>query len=59
MSAPSFSRVWTAPLILAALTAFGLLAALLGTGFWHALAWIALMVPIVVAARFGTRPRRC
>ncbi len=54
-----FGRIWTVPLILAALTVFGLLAALLGTGVWHALAWIALTAPIVVVARFGLRPRRC
>ncbi|MFT3815620.1 MAG: hypothetical protein QM740_20025 [Acidovorax sp.] len=35
----SFKRVWAMPLLLAALTLFGLLAALLGTGVWHGLAW--------------------
>ncbi len=58
-SASAFRRVWTIPLLLAALTIFGLLAALLGTGIWHALAWAALAVPIVVAVRFSIRPRRC
>ncbi len=54
-----FWRVWVVPLVLAGLTVFGLLAALLGTGIWHDLAWIALMLPIMVAARFALRPRRC
>jgi len=49
----SFKRVWAVPLLLAALTLFGLLAALLGTGVWHGLAWLALLVPIVVGLRYS------
>lgn len=41
-------KVWGIPLILAAITLFGLLAALLGTGIWYILSWIALIVPIVI-----------
>ncbi len=52
-------RVRAIPLLLVALTIFGLLAALLGTGIWHALAWAALAIPIVVAVRFSMRPRHC
>lgn len=47
------ARIWAAPLALAALTLFGLLAALLGTGTWHVLAWIALTIPVAVTAYFG------
>lgn len=57
--ASEFRRVWMVPLALAVLTAFGLLAALLGTGIWHALSWASLASPIVVAVRFGMRSRRC
>jgi hypothetical protein len=32
---------------------FGLLSALLGTGIWHVLSWIALTIPILVCVRFG------
>lgn len=35
---------------------FGLLAALLGQGFWHGLSWLALSLPIVVAGWYATRP---
>jgi hypothetical protein len=56
--ATTFRRVWTIPLVLAASTIFGLLAALLGTGIWHAGAWTALAAPVVVAAAFSMRPRR-
>jgi hypothetical protein len=40
-------RIFGAPILLAALTVFGLLAALLGEGWWHALAWLALSIPLV------------
>ncbi|VCU68524.1 hypothetical protein PIGHUM_00578 [Pigmentiphaga humi] len=50
-----FWFVWGVPLILAALTAFGLLAALLGMGLWRVGAWMALAAPIGVAAYFAAR----
>ncbi|MBB6112555.1 hypothetical protein [Mucilaginibacter lappiensis] len=40
-------KVWGIPLILALITIFGLLAALLGTGVWYILSWITLIIPIV------------
>jgi hypothetical protein len=49
----TFGRVWAVPLALGALTTFGLLAALLGTGVWHVLAWTALVVPVVVGVCFA------
>lgn len=44
----SFWQIWLAPLLLAVLTVFGLLSALLGVGVWHWLAWSALALPLVV-----------
>ena len=44
-------RIFGAPILLAALTVFGLLAALLGEGWWHALAWLALSIPLASIAR--------
>ncbi|WP_321942157.1 hypothetical protein [Paraburkholderia tropica] len=52
----TFRFVWDIPILLAALTVFGLLAALLGTGFWHGLAWLALAIPILVGVRFSLWP---
>jgi D-alanyl-lipoteichoic acid acyltransferase DltB (MBOAT superfamily) len=49
----NFWFVWRAPIILAILTVFGLLAALLKTGTWHWAAWLALAVPIVVGLWFS------
>lgn len=45
-----FRRVWGMPILLGLLTAFGLLAALLGQGAWHWLAWLAIATPIAVMA---------
>ncbi|MET3499660.1 hypothetical protein ABIC45_001251 [Mucilaginibacter rubeus] len=43
-----FKKVWAMPLLLAALTLFGLLAALLGAGYWCLFAWITISVPLLV-----------
>ena len=52
-----FWFVWRAPIVLAVLTIFGLLAALLGTGVWHWLSWLALAtVPVVCVARQRAMP---
>ncbi len=51
MTRRSFGRIWRWPIVLAVLTAFGLLAALLGQGgVWWALSWIALAIPLIVIA---------
>lgn len=44
----SFTQIWGMPIILALLTTFGLLAALLATGFWHWLSWLSLSLPLFV-----------
>lgn len=46
-------RVWAVPVALGVLTATGLLAALLGTGAWRVLAWLALGAPLIVMARYA------
>jgi len=43
-------QIWHAPLLMAVLIAFGLLAALLGTGIWHWASWLALSVPVLISA---------
>ncbi|HEY0236813.1 MAG TPA: hypothetical protein VGC86_17435 [Afipia sp.] len=43
--------IWRWPIVLAVLTIFGLLAALLGQGgVWWMLSWIALAIPLIVIA---------
>lgn len=47
-----FTRVWRWPLVIAALTIFGLLSALLGEGgIWWWLSWAALLMPLAVILR--------
>lgn len=46
-------RVWTGPLALGVLTATGLVAALLGTGGWRVVAWLALVMPLAVMTRYA------
>jgi len=52
------SAVWRWPLVLAGLTLFGLLSALLGEGgVWWALSWSALATPLIVAVVCLARSR--
>lgn len=50
--------IWRMPILLGALTLFGLLAALLGTGIWHVLSWIAIAAPLLVVAWHVCKTRR-
>jgi hypothetical protein len=54
----NFYHIWKYPVLLGALTIFGLLAALTGAGFWHVLSWIALFAPVLTCIRFGFFPGR-
>ncbi|MGY8710358.1 hypothetical protein RAD16_31880 [Bradyrhizobium sp. 18BD] len=54
----SIGVIWRWPALLAVLSVFGLLAALIGqTGVWLPLSWIALTIPLAVAAICITRGR--
>ena len=55
MTSTAFRRLWGMPLLMAALIVFGLLAALLGTGPWHIVSWIALLAPIAIMIVFVFR----
>ena len=50
MAAPhrSLPRIFLFPAMLALVTGFGLLSALLGDGLWDALSWGTLALPLVV-----------
>ncbi|WP_338761946.1 hypothetical protein [Massilia sp. METH4] len=45
---PAFLRLWGVPIMLAILTAIGLVAALLGDGVWDAVSGVALGLPVLV-----------
>ena len=52
------ARVFAIPFVLAALSAVGLTAALLGDEVWDALSWLALGIPIaVIALAWGLAPK--
>jgi len=54
----SLAVIWRWPALLAALSVFGLLAALIGqTGMWLPLSWGALTIPLAVAAICIVRSR--
>jgi hypothetical protein len=55
----SFTRQWLWPIVLAMVTVFGLLAALVGEGgIWWALSWLLLAVPLLVVVYYLTAARR-
>ena len=54
MTNPAPIRIWRAPLTIAAITAFGLLIALVVEGAADAVGSIALAVPIVVVCWFAS-----
>jgi hypothetical protein len=47
-----FFKVWGMPVLIAALSIFGLLSALLGDNIWDVLSWMSLGVPLLVISRF-------
>jgi hypothetical protein len=53
----SFKKVWGSPLLLAGLTLFGLLAALLGKDIWWLISWVALLVPLSVILWYVYKPK--
>lgn len=51
------TRTFAVPAMLAALTATGLVGALLGDGIWDALAWVGLGIPVALGVRPFLRRR--
>ncbi len=58
MTHNTFLQVWGAPILLTVLTLFGLVAALVGTGIWHGLAWASLAAPVGVCLWYGSHRRK-
>ncbi|HVU58286.1 MAG TPA: hypothetical protein VHD83_24665 [Puia sp.] len=44
----SFKKTWRIPFVLGLSILFGLLSALLGTGFWYGISWAAMIIPLLV-----------
>jgi hypothetical protein len=53
----TMAQIFGWPLLIAASTAVGLVAALLGDGIWDALSWVALAAPVAIFG-LSVRPRR-
>lgn len=50
----SARQIWGMPVVLAVVSAVGLISALLGDGIWDVLSWVALAAPIAVLLRHVT-----
>jgi len=53
----SFRSLWGMPILLGVLTAVGLVAGLLGDGWWDVVAVIGLGAPVAIGAWHMFRPR--
>jgi len=55
----SLASIFGIPLIIAVLSIFGLISALLGQGgVWYWLSWLTLSLPIILILIFALRPQR-
>ncbi|MET0321415.1 MAG: hypothetical protein ABW069_11900 [Duganella sp.] len=50
-----FRRLWGGPILMAVLTAIGLMSALLGDGVWDIVSAVTLGIPVLACAYFGWR----
>ena len=53
----SATRIWAMPILLAVLTAVGLVAALLGDGVWDLVSAVTLGAPVAAGAWYALRRR--
>jgi hypothetical protein len=53
----SVSTIYRIPAVIALISAVGLTSALLGDGMWDMLSWLALAVPVALAAMHWRRSR--
>ncbi len=54
----AFRKVYGPALVIAVITLYGLLSALLGDGVWDELSWVALAIPLTIIAWKCNRPTR-
>lgn len=45
------NRIWAWPLLLAAMTFFGLASGIFGDGIWDWVCWAGLSIPVIVLGR--------
>ncbi|MBR0870253.1 hypothetical protein JQ633_07790 [Bradyrhizobium tropiciagri] len=53
----SLGQIFAAPLVIAILSTLGLISALVGDGWWDAVSWAALGLPVLLYIAFVWRRR--
>ncbi|MGY3484815.1 hypothetical protein ACVW1C_002698 [Bradyrhizobium sp. USDA 4011] len=53
----SLSQIFAAPLVIAIVSTVGLISALVGDGWWDAVSWVALGLPVLLYLLFIWRRR--
>jgi hypothetical protein len=51
-------QIFGIPLLIALLSAIGLVSALIGDGIWDGISWITLLIPILLCGFFLLKPQR-
>jgi hypothetical protein len=51
-------QIFAAPMVVGALSVIGLVAALIGDGWWDVVSWLSLTLPILLYLFFVVRRRR-
>lgn len=54
----TLGQIFAAPIVVGALSVVGLVAALVGDGWWDALSWLSLAVPVLLYVLFVLRRKR-
>jgi len=54
----TLAQIFAAPIMIGALSIVGLLAALIGDGWWDAVSWLSLILPILLYLFFVARRTR-
>jgi len=54
----TLGQIFAAPIIIGALSVVGLVAALVGDGWWDALSWLSLALPVLLYFFFVARRNR-
>jgi hypothetical protein len=54
----TLGQIFAAPIVVGALSVVGLVAALVGDGWWDALSWVSLTLPVLLYFFFVARRNR-
>ena len=54
----TIGQIFGIPLLIALLSAIGLVSALIGDGIWDSISWITLLIPILLCGFFLLKPKR-